>query len=106
MKKGLMVALAAIAVTVSVAGCGGDGKLSNDLLAPGKHVEKTYYARIKGMVTKKEVAAFAEGVDIGDELLTAPAELKIHKAGSESEIEITITEGRYHQIKRMFEEMG
>ena len=36
-----------------------DGKLSNDLLAPGKHVEKTYYARIKGMVTKKEVAAFA-----------------------------------------------
>lgn len=45
------------------------------------------------MVTKKEVAAFAEGVDIGDELLTAPAELKIHKAGSESEIEITITEG-------------
>lgn len=83
-----------------------DGKLSNDLLAPGKHVEKTYYARIKGMVTKKEVAAFAEGVDIGDELLTAPAELKIHKAGSESEIEITITEGRYHQIKRMFEAVG
>lgn len=83
-----------------------DGKLSNDLLAPGKHVEKTYYARIKGMVTKKEVAAFAEGVDIGDELLTAPAELKIHKAGSESEIEITITEGRYHQIKRMFEAIG
>ena len=83
-----------------------DGKLSNDLLAPGKHVEKTYYARIKGMVTKKEVAAFAEGVDIGDELLTAPAELKIHKAGIESEIEITITEGRYHQIKRMFEAVG
>ena len=52
-----------------------DGKLSNDLLAPGKHVEKTYYARIKGMVTKKEVAAFAEGVDIGVELLTEPAVL-------------------------------
>lgn len=83
-----------------------DGKLSNDLLAPGKHVEKTYYARIKGMVTKNEVAAFAEGVDIGDEMLTAPAEMKIHKAGSESEIEITITEGRYHQIKRMFEAVG
>ena len=83
-----------------------DGALSHELLAPGKHVEKTYYARIKGMVTKKEVAAFAEGVDIGDELLTAPAELKIHKAGSESEIEITITEGRYHQIKRMFEAVG
>ena len=83
-----------------------DGDLTHRLLAPGKHVEKTYYARIKGMVTKKEVAAFAEGVDIGDELLTAPAELKIHKAGSESEIEITITEGRYHQIKRMFEAVG
>ena len=83
-----------------------DGKLSNDLLAPGKHVEKTYYASIKGMVTKKEVAAFAEGVDIGDERLTGAAELKIHKAGSVSEIEITITEGRYHQIKRMFEAVG
>ena len=46
--------------------------------------KKTYYARIKRHgQRRKEVAAFAEGVDIGDELLTAPAELKIHKAGSE-----------------------
>lgn len=83
-----------------------DGKLANELLAPGKHVEKTYYARIKGQVTKKEKDAFAEGVDIGDEMLTAPAQMEIYMSGPESEIEITITEGRYHQIKRMFEAVG
>lgn len=83
-----------------------DGKLANDLLAPGKHVKKTYYAKIKGAVTQKEVNAFAEGVDIGDEMLTAPAEMIVRKTGAESEIEITITEGRYHQIKRMFEAVG
>lgn len=83
-----------------------DGKLANDLLAPGKHVKKTYYARIRGLVTKQEITAFAEGVNIGDEMLTAPAELVVKRAGAESEIEITITEGRYHQIKRMFESVG
>ena len=39
-------------------------------------------------------------------MLTAPAELVVKRAGAESEIEITITEGRYHQIKRMFESVG
>ena len=83
-----------------------DGELAHRLLSPKKHVDKTYYARIDGKVDEEDQRAFLQGVDIGDELLTAPAELKIHKAGSESEIEITITEGRYHQIKRMFEAVG
>lgn len=83
-----------------------DGKLANSLLAPGKHVEKQYYARIKGIVKEEIVTLFNDGVDIGDEKPTAPAKLEIistDEVGNKSEIIITITEGRYHQIKRMFE---
>lgn len=83
-----------------------DGVLANNLLAPGKHVDKKYFATISGNVTSEMVAAFAEGVDIGDDTITKPAVLKIISAGEESSIEITITEGRYHQIKRMFEAFG
>lgn len=84
-----------------------DGKLANRLLAPGKHVDKCYYAKINGLVTDEMVKNFAEGVDIGDEKLTLPAKLTILCADdTESEIEIVITEGRYHQIKRMFEAFG
>lgn len=81
-----------------------DGKLSNNLLAPGKHVDKTYFAIIAGEVTEDTVLRFAEGIDIGDDKPTAPAKLKIVSIyNKESKVEITITEGRYHQIKRMFE---
>ncbi len=80
-----------------------DGPLANTLLAPGKHVDKIYEAKIAGVVTVDTVGAFKEGVDIGDERLTAPAELEILRVDKEeSYIRITITEGRYHQIKRMF----
>lgn len=83
-----------------------DGKLANDLLAPGKHVAKKYYAKIDGVVNDETVKLFEDGVDIGDEKLTAPAKLEIistDEANKNSEIIIEITEGRYHQIKRMFE---
>lgn len=83
-----------------------DGKLANNLLAPGKHVEKTYYAEIDGKVTEREIRMFFSGLDIGDEKKTAPAELKILISDERSKVEICITEGRYHQIKRMFEAVG
>lgn len=83
-----------------------DGKLANNLLAPGKHVEKTYYAEIDGKVTEREIRMFFSGLDIGDEKKTAPAELKILISDEKSKVEICITEGRYHQIKRMFEAVG
>ncbi len=83
-----------------------DGVLANNLLAPGKHVDKNYYAHIEGEVTEDTVKRFAEGLDIGDDKLTAPATLIIEERGSLSKIKITITEGRYHQIKRMFEAVG
>lgn len=83
-----------------------DGVLSHRLLSPKKHVDKTYYADIDGMVTAEMIRHFQEGVDIGDDTLTAPAVLEILESGEASRIRITITEGRYHQIKRMFEAEG
>lgn len=143
-----------------------DGDMAHRLLAPGKHVDKTYYAEIDRAVDERVVAAFREGIDIGDDTPTLPAELEIldGRAGSESRPEhdrpakddpasdspvsddptndgpanddpakdgptndspvnaptanaptasgavfrvlVTIQEGRYHQIKRMFEACG
>lgn len=80
-----------------------DGDLSHNMLSPRKHVDKTYYATIDGIVTKEDAELFEKGMDIGDEKLTLPATLKILKSDTISEIELTIQEGRFHQVKRMFE---
>lgn len=80
-----------------------DGVLAHNLLSPRKHVEKTYYARIEGRVDEEDVKAFAKGVDIGDAKPALPARLSIHTSGDISEIEVTVCEGRFHQVKRMFE---
>ncbi len=83
-----------------------DGALAHDLLSPKKHVSKTYFAEVAGVVTERDAALFAEGVDIGEEKKTLPAELVIEKSGEISEIRLTITEGKFHQVKRMFEAVG
>ena len=83
-----------------------DGELAHRLLSPKKHVDKTYYAKIDGQVTEEHVKQFREGLDIGDEKKTLPAVLTILLSGPVSEIEVTIHEGRFHQIKRMFEVVG
>lgn len=83
-----------------------DGNLSHNLLSPAKHVKKVYEARIDGLVTEKDIEAFRCGLDIGDDTPTKPAELEIIEAGAVSLVHVTITEGRYHQIKRMFQAVG
>ncbi len=83
-----------------------DGALAHRLLSPTRHVPKTYYARIAGRVTEEDGALFAQGLEIGDDKPAKPAELVIIRAGEESEVTLTITEGRYHQVKRMFEAVG
>ena len=89
-----------------------DGPLAHELLSPKKHVDKTYYAKVSGKVTEEDRQAFAEGLDIGDDKPTLPAELTILETTEkepgifESRIRITICEGRFHQIKRMFEKIG
>ena len=85
-----------------------DGDLAHRLLAPKKHVDKVYYAKIDGAVTEEDVKKFADGIDIGadEEEMTRPAKLDILKSGEESEIRLTIHEGKFHQVKRMFLAVG
>lgn len=83
-----------------------DGDLAHQLLSPKKHVDKVYRARIEGQVTAEDAALFAKGLEIDDEdgaWRAMPAKLNILSSGPESEVEITIREGKFHQIKRMFE---
>ena len=82
-----------------------DGDLAHRLLAPKKHVDKVYYAKVAGIVTEEDVERFAQGIDIGtdEEEMTRPAQLDILKSGEESEIRLTIHEGKFHQVKRMFQ---
>lgn len=89
-----------------------DGALAHELLSPSKHVAKTYYAKVRGEVTKEDVNLFEKGVDIGEDKPTKPAKLVIlakdeaEENGIISEIELTITEGKFHQVKRMFQAVG
>ena len=86
-----------------------DGQLSHRLLSPKKHVDKTYYAKVDGKVTKEDAKAFREGVNIGTEEKeewTRPGVLDILKSEEVSEIRLTIQEGKYHQVKRMFQAVG
>ena len=83
-----------------------DGALAHELLSPAKHIPKTYEAKIDGIVTQEDVEIFAQGMDIGEKKPTKPAELLILKANVTSHVQVTIYEGKFHQIKRMFESVG
>lgn len=80
-----------------------DGQLAHRVLSPKKHVPKTYYAKIEGMVTEQDVKAFEKGVTLDDGYETMPSQLNILNSSELSEIELTINEGKFHQVKRMFE---
>ena len=83
-----------------------DGELNHRLLAPGRHVDKTYRATVDGSLTGEHVAAFAEGLHLSD-FDAQPATLVIVSSGEEaSEALVTVHEGKFHQIKRMFEAVG
>ena len=96
-----------------------DGALAHELLSPKKHVDKTYYAVTDGCMTGEDVQRFAEGLEIGEKNLTMPAKLEIlgtrevketeleqYPSGWSSEIQLTIKEGKFHQVKRMTEAVG
>lgn len=78
-----------------------DGELSHQLLSPSKHVDKRYYVELEQEVTEDAVRMFREGIDIGDEDPTMPAVLEL--TSHPQHVYVTLHEGRYHQIKRMFE---
>lgn len=79
-----------------------DGIAAHRMLSPKKHVEKTYFFRLKKEMTSEEVTVLEEGVDIGD-CVTKPCRVELQ---GEKEGYITLTEGKYHQIKRMAEAVG
>ncbi len=79
-----------------------DGQLSHNLLSPKKKVDKEYFARIRGRVTPEHIAQFAKGIALDDDFTTLPARLEILSSGEISEINVTIMEGKFHQVKRMF----
>ncbi len=83
-----------------------DGALAHHLLSPRHHVDKLYFARVQGTLREADILSFQEGLDIGDERMTLPAKLEIQKSGAESEALVTLHEGRYHQVKRMFQAVG
>lgn len=83
-----------------------DGQLAHNLLSPKKHIPKTYFAKVKGCVTETDISEFKQGITIDGGIKAKPASLEIISAGEISEISLTITEGKFHQVKRMFEAVG
>lgn len=101
-----------------------DGQLGHELLSPRKHVDKRYIACVSKPLSPEQLAEFESGVDIGDDKPTMPAKVRT-VSGDEAELyaetavaaglaaedfqaiyEVTLQEGRYHQVKRMFEAFG
>ncbi|MET3291258.1 rRNA pseudouridine synthase [Brevibacillus fluminis] len=83
-----------------------DGQLSHNLTSPKKKVDKEYFARVDGRVTEEHIAGFAKGVELED-FTTLPAKLEILSADEhQSETKVTIMEGKFHQVKRMFAAFG
>ena len=97
-----------------------DGMLAHELLAPGKHVDKTYFVRVEGKLTVEKIEKLEKGVDIGEKKLTMPAKVEIVGGSWEgagepepgrvrrenlpevyTELHLTIHEGKFHQVKRM-----
>ncbi len=89
-----------------------DGQLAHQLLSPKKHVPKVYYAVVDGRMTSQDVDVFAEGIELDDGVVTLPAILSILEVRKQSDseemtmIELTITEGKFHQVKRMVAAVG
>jgi len=86
-----------------------DGALSHRLLSPKHHVDKVYYVKVSGILTESDAELFRDGLVLTDGLECLPADLEILSVSDDdyvSEAEITIREGKFHQVKRMFASIG
>lgn len=79
-----------------------DGKLAHELLSPKKHVSKKYYLKIKGILSNQDIEKFKDGIILEDGYKCKEAHLEIIKSDNVSECYVTISEGKFHQLKRMF----
>ncbi len=85
-----------------------DGKLANLLMHPSSNIDKTYVAKVRGIVTGYDIKKLRNGVYI-DNIKTSKAKVKLRKIDKKKEtsiVELTIHEGRNHQVKKMFESLG
>lgn len=81
-----------------------DGELAHRLLSPKKHVDKTYFVRVDGTLTREDEAAFERGITLGDGFQCLPAGLELLE--QKDTAVVTLREGKYHQIKRMLAARG
>ena len=85
-----------------------NGKLAHAMLSPKKHVEKIYRAKVAGLMNQSDVERFARGIELKD-FTCQPAQLKILEVDEEKEtslVEISLAEGKFHQVKRMVAACG
>ena len=80
-----------------------DGQFAHRMLSPKHHIDKKYYVEVEGVLTEDFVSSFAEGLTLPDGLECLPADLELI---NDSEAYVTIREGKFHQIKRMFQALG
>ncbi|HHX56267.1 MAG TPA: rRNA pseudouridine synthase [Clostridiales bacterium] len=83
-----------------------DGDLAHSLLSPKNKVAKVYYVELNGQIKDDHILQFKKGIKINDEFIALPAELEIIEAGDISKALITVFEGKFHQVKRMFLAIG
>lgn len=83
-----------------------DGKMAHELLSPRKGVNKKYYVEVDGVIEEEHIIVFREGVVLDDGYKTLPAELEIIESSIFSKAYVTIQEGKYHQVKRMFQSIN
>ncbi len=80
-----------------------NGTLAHNMLSPKKHVEKKYYVEVIGKLNQSNIKSFSSKIELDDGYVCMPASLEILECGETSKAYVTIKEGKYHQIKRMFE---
>lgn len=83
-----------------------DGDFAHRILSPKKHVPKTYHAVINKPIGQTDIAAFQEGLRLSDGTVCMRAELKVLEEKEQPLVEVILREGKYHQVKRMFESRG
>lgn len=84
-----------------------DGELNHKLISPKNHVDKVYFAQIDREVDDKDIKAFENGIVLDDMYKCMPSKLEILESSSEgSNVMVTIQEGKFHQVKRMFQSRG
>jgi len=83
-----------------------NGELGHKLLSPKKKVPKRYLAQLSGVVGLEDIESFRNGIVLDDGYRTMPAELELLRPGDQSEVMVMIQEGKYHQVKRMFQALG